>query len=223
MFENSAFTGGQDNMRLAGWLVNDTGAAGYTGTSAHYGMIVNGTQGAVSTPQSQIVFDPQSTGTGGIALWGYNQLGITVNGGGLTTAQNGLAVTGTLSTSGSATVGGTLTTTGTATMKNGLTIGVGSSMVTQASAGVVGGTLNGDPAGDVVLGTQVGGGRVKSTIPLTFVAYAYVALSTAGNIGTAVFCSNCLKPGENAGSGTGMLMLDDGKRWISTVGTAAAD
>ena len=50
----------------------------------------------------------------------------------------------------------------------------------------------------------------------------FAQLPTPGVAGRMIFCQDCLKPGETAGAGTGMMLFDDGRGWFSTAGTAAA-
>jgi len=50
----------------------------------------------------------------------------------------------------------------------------------------------------------------------------FAQLPTPGVAGRMIFCQDCLKPGETAGAGSGMMLFDDGKGWFSTAGTAAA-
>jgi len=46
-------------------------------------------------------------------------------------------------------------------------------------------------------------------------------LPAAGIAGRMIFCRDCLKPGEPGGAGSGMMLFDDGRTWISTAGIAA--
>ena len=58
---------------------------------------------------------------------------------------------------------------------------------------------------------------------LTIGNFAYASLPATGHVGRWAFCTNCLKPSEAAGSGTGMMVFDDGhSEWVSTAGTIAA-
>ena len=151
-------------------------------------------------------------------------------------AQNGLSVTG-----GNATITNSLTAS--ALYSNGqVVVGKGSGLLFQTSTGATAGTVSSDNAGDVNLGTQVAGGAViastpvtaqqgiivtggtlKSTVPVQFPSYAYAALPAAGIAGRLVLCSDCLKPAQAAGNGTGMMVFDDGHaNWVSVAGTVAA-
>jgi len=53
-------------------------------------------------------------------------------------------------------------------------------------------------------------------------SYGYGALPQPGNPGRILLCRDCLKPGEQSGHGTGMLLFDDGHQWVTTAGTTAA-
>lgn len=90
--------------------------------------------------------------------------------------------------------------------------------------------------GATAVGTNTSDGGVVSTgIPLTVLrgtvsaaplAYALAGLpaTTPGLPGREVFCTDCRKPGEAAGAGTGVQVFDDGKNhWVSTAGTVAAN
>lgn len=67
-----------------------------------------------------------------------------------------------------------------------------------------------------------GNAAVGGTMQLQ--SYAYASLPGTGTAGREVFCTNCLKPGQTAGNGTGMIVFDDGhNEWVSTAGTVAAD
>jgi hypothetical protein len=59
-----------------------------------------------------------------------------------------------------------------------------------------------------------------ATVKISSVIYAN--LPAPGTLGRMIICRNCLKPGEAAAHGTGMLVFDDGTNWISTAGTVAA-
>lgn len=55
--------------------------------------------------------------------------------------------------------------------------------------------------------------------------YVFASLPAASGYPTSgmVYCTNCLKPGESTGSGTGIWLFTDGSgNWFSTAGTAAA-
>ena len=151
-------------------------------------------------------------------------------------AESGLSVTG-----GNATITNTLTANALYS-NNQVVVGKGSGLLFQTSAGATAGTVSSDNAGDVNLGTQVAGGAViastpvtaqqgitvtggtlKSAVPVQFPSYAYASLPAAGTAGRLVLCSDCLKPAQAAGGGTGMMVFDDGhSNWVSTAGTPAA-
>ena len=64
----------------------------------------------------------------------------------------------------------------------------------------------------------VSANALKSAAPYTYVTLPAPTVTTA-----MVYCLDCLKPGEAAGSGTGMWVFADGySRWVSTAGTLAA-
>ncbi len=184
--------------------------------------------------------------------------GTQVGGGGVIsqmplTAQNGLTVSGNATLSGNASVSGGLTA-GVATITNSLTanalysknqieIGRSASLWFQTSTGTIAGTFSSDDGGDVLFGTQVGGGSaisqmpfvaqqgikvsggtLASSVPVQFAAYSYAALPPLGTAGRQVFCTNCRRPSEAAGAGTGMMVFDNGhSNWISMAGTIAAN
>ena len=151
-------------------------------------------------------------------------------------AQNGLSVTG-----GNASISNTLTAN-TIFSNNQIVVGKGASLLFQTSTGAIAGTVSSDNAGDVTFGTQVGGGSViattpvvaqqglnvtggmlKSAVPVQFPSYAYASLPGAGVAGRQVLCSDCLKPSQVTGAGTGMMVFDDGhSNWVSMAGTVAA-
>ncbi len=151
-------------------------------------------------------------------------------------AQNGLSVTG-----GNATIANTLTAN-TIYSNNQVVVGKGASLLFQTAAGATAGTVSSDNAGDVVFGTQVAGGSVlastpitaqqgltvtggtlKSAVPVQFPSYGYASLPATGIAGRQVLCSDCLKPAQLAGAGTGMMVFDDGhSAWVSMAGTPAA-
>ncbi len=65
-------------------------------------------------------------------------------------------------------------------------------------------------------------GAATFQMPVSFPNYAYGSLPATGHVGNQVECSNCLKPGESANSGTGMMVFDDGhSHWVTMAGTVA--
>jgi hypothetical protein len=50
----------------------------------------------------------------------------------------------------------------------------------------------------------------------------FAQLPAPGVAGRTIFCQDCLKPGESGGTGSGMMLFDDGRAWFSTAGTPAA-
>ncbi len=187
LFEQSGFIDGADNLRLVDWLQQDSSTIGAGGGSMHLGLMVDGTQGTVSTPQSQIVFDAAGYGTGSIGLLGFNGGGLVVNKAGNTT------ITG------------------------------GGSLLLATASGGAGGSLSADASGNLKLGSAAAGGKVVAAAPLVLPSYAFASLPATGTPGSEVFCTNCLKPSEVAGAGTGMIVFDDGHaHWVSTAGTVAA-
>ncbi len=322
LFEQSGYIDGTNNMRLVDWLQKDSAAIGAAGGSMHLGLIIDGAQGAVRQPQSQIVFDPAGFGTGSVGLLGYNGGGMVVNTSGNLTITNGgnlifqngtgamgsgiyadsagnlnlsSAITGGggLSVPWSSTIGvKTPTTTvfsnsgsvnassaslgwncsngggeaclqvsgnagayngfsvyqdsssdqlaqatkifgidrtGTETILNafyagaGVYTGPGASLVLRTPTSANGGNVSSDSAGDLVLGSGLPGGRVVATRPFVLATAAYISLPVTGIAGSEMLCTDCLKPGEGGGAGTGMLVVDDGHaHWITSAGTIAA-
>ena len=350
LFEQSGFMDGRDNFRLTGWLQKDNSAIGATGGSLHLGLMLNGAQGSVGTPQSQLVFNVPGVGPGSVGLFGYSGGGLYTdtagnayvtpndslifktasnsNGGAIgadsggdlllgssvagartiSTAplvvQSGLTINSTASSNtitapsmlvrGNGGVSGAVGNTGELFEQSGFidgannmrlvdwlsqdsaTIGAGggsmhlgliidgaqgsvghaqgqivfdpagfgtgsigllgynnAGMVINAAGNALlaagnslmlgsGGSIGSDTGGDLVL--HAGAGRVVATAPLALPSLAFAALPATGTPGAEVFCSNCLKPNEAAGSGTGMIVFDDGHgRWVSTAGTIAAN
>ena len=65
-------------------------------------------------------------------------------------------------------------------------------------------------------------GTATFQMPVTFPSYAYAALPATGHAGNQIECSNCLKPGESANNGTGMMVFDDGhSHWVTMAGAIA--
>jgi hypothetical protein len=323
LFEQSGYIDGANNMRLVDWLQQDSTTIGAAGGSMHFGLIVDGAQGSVGKPQSQMIFDPSGFGTGSIGLSGYYGGGLVVNGAGNTTLtsggslifQNGTGANGTMI---SADVTGNLRLTSAVANGGGLTvprsstIGVntptatvfsvspavnassatwgwncsngggeacvqvsgdagstqgfaiyqdssanllssasrifgvdhsgtetilgefyaGSNIYTGGNAALIlrtpsgsrGGTVGSDSAGDVVLGSAASGGKIVASRPVVLASAAFRSLPATGNPGAELFCTDCLKPSEAAGAGTGMIVFDDGhSHWVSTAGTIAAN
>ncbi len=322
LFEQSGYMDGTNNMRLVDWLQKDTSAIGAAGGSMHLGLIIDGPQGVVRQPQSQIVFDPAGFGTGSIGMLGYNGGGMVVNTSGNTTLtngsvlifQNGAGATGSgiyadstgnlnlssaisggagLSIPASSTTGvktptvtvftnnrsvnassamlgwncsngggeaclqvsgdagqtqgfsiyqdssanslasatkifgvdrsGTATISGSVFAGSSIYTGANTPLVLRTPASANGGLVGSDSAGDVVLSTSTAGGKIVSAKPLVLQNVAFANLPPTGNAGAEVFCTDCLKPAEASGSGTGMIVFDDGhSNWVSTAGTKAA-
>jgi len=63
--------------------------------------------------------------------------------------------------------------------------------------------------------------QLAASVPVRFKNVAFAELGPAGVSGRQVFCSDCRKPGEGTGTGTGMMVFDDGKSWVSMAGTIA--
>ncbi len=321
LFEQSGYMDGTNNMRLVDWLQKDTSAIGAAGGSMHLGLIIDGAQGVVRQPQSQIVFDPAGFGTGSVGMLGYNGGGVVVNTSGNTTLtngstlifQNGTGATGSgiyadsagnlnlssaisggaglsipaSSTNGvksptmtvfsnnrtvnasSASLGwncsngggeACLQVAGDAGAYNGFSVyqdsssnqlgqatkifgidrlgtetilnafyaggsiytGPNASLVLRTASSANGGTVSTDSAGDVVLYSSQPGGRVVAGKPLVLASATYSNLPPTGTAGTEMLCTDCLKPGEAGGAGTGMLVVDDGHaHWITTAGVVA--
>jgi len=317
LFEQSGYIDGANNMRLVDWLSQDSSAVGAQGGSMHLGLIIDGAQGSVGTPQSQLLFDAAGFGTGSIGMVGYGGGGIIVNGAGNATLTKGgsfslqnsaggvgatlqtdpggdllvrsaVAGGGGLSIAAGSTVGlNTPTATvfsntasvnassatlgwncsngggeacievsgdagsthgfaifqdgaantlssaseilavdshGNQTLAGGLRTGACAGLALQTASGGSGGTVSSNAAGDLVLGSATGGASVRSTQPLVLATAAFASLPATGNPGAELFCTDCRKPGETAGSGTGMVVFDDGHaHWVSTAGTVAAN
>ncbi len=65
---------------------------------------------------------------------------------------------------------------------------------------------------------------MASSAPVVFPSYRRRSLPQARVAGAQVLCTDCRKPGEAAGSGTGMMVFDDGHaRWVSITGSVAAN
>lgn len=97
MMESAAFAGSAQNMRLVSWLAQDCATAGYGCVSLHQGLIVNGTTGAVSTPQAQIIYDPLLPGhsansTGVLGLSSFGGIDFSLDGGHPTVPQGNFLV-----------------------------------------------------------------------------------------------------------------------------------
>ena len=186
LFEQSGFIDGADNLRLVDWLQQDTSTIGAGGGSMHLGLMVDGAQGTIGTPQSQIVFNAAGSGAGSIGLFGYNGGGLVINRSGNTTVTSG------------------------------------GSLVFASASGAAGGSLSTDTSGNLKLGSTSASGKVVAAAPLVLPSFAYASLPATGTPGAEVFCTDCLKPGEASGAGTGMLVVDDGHaRWITTAGMVA--
>lgn len=66
-------------------------------------------------------------------------------------------------------------------------------------------------------------GRLIAKQSVVFANVTYATLPATGTTGAQVFCTDCLKPGETAAAGTGMMVFDDGHaHWVSMAGTVAA-
>ena len=81
-------------------------------------------------------------------------------------------------------------------------------------------------AGTVVVTIDQGGNVASNGTPiLPNFSYATLQTVSASTKGRESFCNDCLKPGEAAGAGTGMLVFSDGRSttsWFTTAGTAIA-
>ena len=65
---------------------------------------------------------------------------------------------------------------------------------------------------------------VTASAPIVFPAYPHRALPNPQPIGAQVLCTDCRKPGERRGSGTGMMVFADGHmHWVSIAGSLAAE
>ncbi len=65
---------------------------------------------------------------------------------------------------------------------------------------------------------------MTASAPIVFPAYAYRALPRPQTAGAQVLCTDCRKPGEGRGSGTGMMVFADGHaHWVSIAGSIAAE
>ncbi len=66
-------------------------------------------------------------------------------------------------------------------------------------------------------------GVVKASKPIELASYTFGSLPEISSPGSEIFCSDCRKPGESSGAGTGMLVFrDELSHWFSTAGTVAA-
>ncbi len=65
---------------------------------------------------------------------------------------------------------------------------------------------------------------MTASAPIVFPTYAYRALPHPQPAGAQVLCTDCRKPGEGRGSGTGMMVFADGHaHWVSIAGSVAAE
>lgn len=97
MMESAAFADAAQNMRLVTWLSQDCATSGYGCVALHQGLIVNGSTGAVSTPQAQLVYDPLLPGhttnsTGVLALASFGGIDFSLDGGHPTVPQGNFLV-----------------------------------------------------------------------------------------------------------------------------------
>jgi hypothetical protein len=75
--------------------------------------------------------------------------------------------------------------------------------------------------GDLTLKASTG--SIVAMSPVQVPSFPFRSLPPTGSPARLVFCSDCLKPGEKNGAGTGMMLFDDGhNRWTSIIGTPAA-
>ena len=66
-------------------------------------------------------------------------------------------------------------------------------------------------------------GVIKASKPIELASYVFRDLPETSSPGSEIFCSDCRKPGEGSGTGSGMLVFrDELSHWISTAGTVAA-
>ncbi len=192
-----------------------SGGIGFCGFSAHCNLYVQSDNNVSLGNSSTLILRTPSGGIGGTInsdAQGDTVIGTQTAGGALVasnpiTAQNGINV------SGNATVSGGLTA-GVATISNSLTanaiysnnqieIGKSASLWFQTSTGSIAGTFSSDDSGDVLFGTQIGGGSAISTIP--FVARNGLSV-TGGNAtfsnsltANAIYSTNQVVIGKNSG------------------------
>ncbi len=166
-----------------------SGGIGFCGFSTHCNLYVQGDNNVSLGNSSTLILRTPSGGIGGTInsdAQGDTVIGTQTAGGSLVAsnpiaAQSGINVTGNANVSGGLTAGvATINNSLTANAiysKNQIEIGKSASLWFQTSTGSIAGTLNSDDAGDVLFGTQVGGGSAISTVPLV----AQNGLNVTGN------------------------------------------
>ena len=191
---------------------NTSTAGGMTGLEIGYN--ASGGDTAQSRSLLSLIFAPDGANPAGDIAYGIIETGLSGE-----VVQRGLYMSGTIQ------VG--IDLSGITPVNTAIRLASGATIALEPSDTITVGWYNNKinlASGSTNLFSVDGSGNAAVGGTMQLQSYAYSALPGTGTAGREVFCTNCLKPGQSTGNGTGMIVFDDGhNEWVSTAGTVAAD